>query len=66
MNLDFGCFFRKTMVAQQLTTEISNWRRIAHVISDIIYQRITGESGYFDSRIVYILSLGLKVIEKRD
>ena len=45
---------QKQMVAQKLITEKSNWRRIAHVISDIIYKRITGESGYFDSRIVYI------------
>ena len=52
------------MVAQQLTTEVGNWRRIAHVISDIIYKRITGESGYFDSRIVYISESGTKVIEK--
>ena len=55
----------KQMVAQQLTTEISNWRRIAHVISDIIYQRITGESGYFDSRIVYISESGSKMNRKK-
>ena len=48
------------MVAQELTTEKNNWRRIAHVISDIIYNRITGESGYFDSRIVYISESGPK------
>ena len=48
----------KQMVAQKLSTEADNWRRIAHVISDIIYQRITGESGYFDTRIVYISESG--------
>ena len=32
----------------------ASWRRIAHKISDRIYQGVTGESGYFDSRIVYI------------
>lgn len=31
-----------------------NWRRIAHIISDVIYQRLTGEAGYFDTRIVYV------------
>jgi len=36
----------------------SNWRRIAHLISDDIYQRMTGEQGYFDSRIVYIAETG--------
>ena len=57
-------YSEKQMVAQQLTTEVGNWRRIAHVISDIIYKRITGESGYFDSRIVYISESGTKVIER--
>jgi len=32
----------------------ANWRRIAHIISDKIYKRITGEDGYFDTQIVYI------------
>jgi len=58
-------FSEKQMVAQQLTTETSNWRRIAHVISDIIYKRITGESGYFDSRIVYISESGPKSNRKK-
>ena len=58
-------FSEKQMVAQQLTTEISNWRRIAHVISDIIYKRITGESGYFDTRIVYISESGPKSNRKK-
>ena len=55
----------KQMIAQQLTTKKSNWRRISHVISDIIYQRITGESGYFDSRIVYISESGTKKNRKK-
>ncbi len=58
-------FNEKQMVAQQLTTKKSNWRRISHVISDIIYQRITGESGYFDSRIVYISESGTKKNRKK-
>ena len=53
------------MIAQQLVTEKGNWRRISHVISDIIYQRITGESGYFDSRIVYISESGPKSARKK-
>ena len=35
------------------------------MISDIIYSRITGESGYFDTRIVYISESGLKTKEKK-
>ena len=40
------------------STEPDNWRRIAHIISDAIYQRLTGEQGYFDTRIVYISESG--------
>lgn len=40
------------------TTTKSNWRRIAHIISDAIYKRLTGEAGYFDTRIVYIAESG--------
>jgi len=38
-----------------------NWRRVAHLISDAIYRRLTGEKGYFDSRIVYIAETGSKL-----
>ena len=40
------------------TTSLSNWRRIAHIISDVIYERLLGEKGYFDTRIVYIAGTG--------
>lgn len=36
----------------------NNWRRVAHIISDAIYKRITGEDGYFDTRIVYVAESG--------
>ena len=36
------------------TTTDSNWRRIAHIIADAIYERLLGEKGYFDTRIVYV------------
>jgi TolB protein len=45
---------------RRLTTTPDNWRRIAHKIADSIYQRITGEDPYFDSRIVYIAETGSK------
>ncbi len=35
-----------------------NWRRIAHITSDEIYKRLTGEDGYFDSRVVYVAESG--------
>jgi TolB protein len=40
------------------TTTDENWRRIAHIMSDEIYRRLTGEDGYFDSRLVYIAESG--------
>jgi TolB protein len=40
------------------TTSQANWRRIAHIIADVIYERLLGEKGYFDTRIVYIASTG--------
>ncbi|UEM05540.1 Tol-Pal system beta propeller repeat protein TolB [Skermanella rosea] len=51
------------LAEQQMTglayfTVPENWRRVAHIISDAIYKRITGEEGYFDTRIVYISETG--------
>jgi TolB protein len=40
------------------TTTQSNWRRIAHIMADVIYERLLGEKGYFDTRIVYISATG--------
>lgn len=51
-------FAEKQLTGMAYTTEEDNWRRIAHIISDEIYKRITGESGYFDTRIVYIAESG--------
>jgi TolB protein len=36
----------------------SGWRRVAHKIADVVYERMTGESGYFDTRIVYVSASG--------
>ena len=36
------------------------WRRIAHKVADQVYSRITGETGYFDSRVVYVSESGPK------
>ena len=40
------------------TTTQGNWRRIAHIMADVIYQRLLGEKGYFDTRIAYISATG--------
>ena len=38
----------------------AQWRRVAHRMADSIYQRLLGEPGYFDTKIVYVSSLGPK------
>ena len=50
----------KEMVALAFSTTPDNWRRVAHIISDKIYQRLTGEEGYFDTRIIYVSETGPK------
>jgi TolB protein len=41
-----------------LTASTANWRRIGHLISDVIYERLLGEKGYFDTRVVYVAESG--------
>ncbi len=40
------------------TTAQAQWRRIAHMISDVIYERLLGEKGYFDTQVVYVAESG--------
>lgn len=51
-------FSQQQLTGMAYMTTPQNWRRIAHIISDEVYKRITGESGYFDTRIVYISESG--------
>lgn len=53
-------FAGQQMLGQQFYTTADNWRRMAHIIADAIYERLTGEKGYFDTRIVYIDETGAK------
>jgi TolB protein len=48
------------LAGQQYVTAPDNWRRIAHIIADAIYERLTGEKGYFDTRIVFVDETGPK------
>ena len=49
----------------RFATTPDNWRRTAHKASDAIYEALTGESGYFDSRIVFIDERGPKTDRKK-
>ena len=51
---------QQQMTGLQFFTSPDNWRRISHLISDAIYERLTGETGYFDTRIVYVAESGPK------
>ncbi len=53
-------FAGEQMIGQQFFTNPQNWRRVAHIIADAIYKRLTGESGYFDTRIVFVDETGPK------
>jgi TolB protein len=54
----FDVIREKQMEGLAFIVTEKNWRRIAHKISDAIYQRVTGETGYFDTRIVYVSQTG--------
>ncbi|MEC5323042.1 Tol-Pal system beta propeller repeat protein TolB [Aurantimonas sp. A3-2-R12] len=53
-------FAGQQLDGQQFYTNPENWRRVAHIIADAIYQRLTGEKGYFDTRIVFVSESGAK------
>jgi len=56
----FDVFQQKQLIGKKYETSERNWRRVAHIISDAVFQRITGEGGYFDTRIVYVAETGPK------
>lgn len=46
------------VTGSQYVTDPNNARRVAHIISDAIFTRITGEKGFFDTRIVFVDETG--------
>ena len=46
------------LIGKSFTTTKNNWRRIAHVVADAIYERLTGDKGYFNTRVVYVSETG--------
>jgi TolB protein len=63
LNVDFRLWDvlgQQQLVGVRFTTSSDSWRRIAHKIADSIYERLTGEQGYFDTRVVFIDESGPK------
>ncbi len=61
LNVEFrlwDVFAEAQMTGLQYKTQGENWRRVAHIIADAIYKRVTGEAGYFDTRVVYVAESG--------
>tara|TARA_B100000674_G_scaffold484439_1_gene489829 strand:+ start:507 stop:1820 length:1314 start_codon:yes stop_codon:yes gene_type:complete len=56
----YDVFQQKLLVGKKYETSEKNWRRVAHIVSDSIFKNITGEGGYFDTRIVYVAETGPK------
>jgi TolB protein len=53
-------FSEQQLLGLQFTSTPENWRRVAHKIADAVYERLTGEKGYFDTRIVFVAESGPK------
>ena len=53
----------RQLVGQRFATAPQHWRRLGHLIADAVYERLTGEKGYFDTRVVFVDETGPK--EKR-
>ena len=58
-------FAEQQMVGFAFETTPENWRRVSHLVSDAIYERLTGEKGYFDTRVVFIAESGGKGNRKK-
>ena len=53
-------FAEQQLLGLQFTSSPENWRRVAHKISDAVYERLTGEKGYFDTRVVFVAESGAR------
>lgn len=53
------------VVGKSYQTDPASYRRIAHIVSDAIYTSLTGEGGYFDTRIAYVAESGPKANRKK-
>ena len=48
----------ENLVGAQLASAPENWRHVAHKIADAVYQKLTGQPGYFDTEILFVAESG--------
>jgi TolB protein len=69
LNVDFRLYdtyagealeISKGATGMRLTATPDSWRTIAHQIADVVYEKLTGEKGYFDTRVVFVAESGPK------
>lgn len=51
-------FAQTQMEANLLTATAGSWRKLAHIVADKVYERMTGEAGYFDTKIAFVSERG--------
>ena len=54
----FDVYAERQIGGVSMTADIKDWRRIAHRIADVVYERLTGDQGYFDTKILYVAEHG--------
>jgi TolB protein len=54
----FDVFRTSRLIGYSFPAKQSELRRVAHHISDLIYEQLTGEKGAFNTRIAYITTTG--------
>ena len=59
-------FAAKQLFGLQLSTQREYWRRLAHIVADKVYERLSGESGYFDSKVAFISETGSKGARQKE
>jgi TolB protein len=63
LNVDFrlwDVYAGDQLVGTRLVATPDSWRTIAHQIADAVYEKLTGEKGYFDTRVVFVAESGPK------
>ena len=58
-------FAARQLFGLQLSTQRRYWRRLAHIVADKVYERLSGESGYFDSKVTFVSETGGKGDRKK-